>query len=409
MKPSSETFLPGQIASMGNTDLKTHFRNVLTAFSADPAFALPPAVREWFAQGNGEVILLGTTDFSQATVLELGETFKISAVVDDFRHGKGFQFHGLPIITSREFSKRAEDKSLLAINGCRYDYSRRYFEGLCRYNGINVLNFEQAVRLSGIHCKHHCLDDWGQHIVSHANAYLNLLDRLVDDYSRDTLLCILLFQLTCNQEWYLHVARPYSTLYFRSGLWSPGRSESFVDCGASVGESTTALIDVADGSFKKIWMIEPDRLNIVTLNQFISNLHKTLSPSCSGHIQLHACALGKEEDSLPFAHLGGHSGHLLSNNEKTDPDNLVPVRTLDRLIDGAPTLIKMDLEGAELDTLKGGCELISRHCPKICVSAYHRPEDILTLTDYVGTLCDDYRIGLRHHTEDRWDTCLYFY
>ncbi|MDR1423542.1 MAG: FkbM family methyltransferase [Azoarcus sp.] len=403
MKPSLQETI--QIISMENADLKVHFHNALTAFRADPAFALSPAVREWFARGSGEVILLGTTNYSQAVALELGEAFKISAVVDDFRHGKGFQFCGLPIITSREFSKRAGDKSLLAINGCRFDYSRRYFEELCRYNSINVLNFEQAVRLSGIRCRDHRSADWGQHIASHADAYFNLLDKLVDGYSRDTLLCVLLFHLTCNKEWHLHVARPYSTLYFRSGLWSPGRNESFVDCGASSGESTTALVDLTGGNFKKIWMIEPDRLNVETLNKFISNLHKTLP----GRIQLHACALGKEECSLPFAHLGGYDGHLLACTEKTDPDSLVPVRTLDKLIDGAPTLIKLDIEGAELDALKGGCGLISRYRPKICASAYHRAEDILTLTDYVGALCDDYRIGLRHQGEDRFDTCLYFY
>ena len=27
----------------------------------------------------------------------------------------------------------------------------------------------------------------------------------------------------------------------------------------------------------------------------------------------------------------------------------------------------------------------------------------------IDTIAPDYRIGLRHHTEDRWDTCLYFF
>jgi hypothetical protein len=109
-----------------------------------------------------------------------------------------------------------------------------------------------------------------------------------------------------------------------------------------------------------------------------------------------------------FSHCG-HLGHLLPLAGNAAPDTFVPVMPLDMLIDGKPTLIKMDIEGAELAALKGGRGLISENRPKLCVSAYHRPEDILALTDYIGTLRDDYRIGLRHHTEDRWDTCLYFY
>jgi hypothetical protein len=79
------------------------------------------------------------------------------------------------------------------------------------------------------------------------------------------------------------------------------------------------------------------------------------------------------------------------------------------LLDQEPTIIKMALEGAELAALKGARRLIAESRPKLCVCAYHRPEDILTLTACVGGARDDYRIGLRHHGEHRWDTCLYFY
>jgi FkbM family methyltransferase len=390
---------------MENTDLKIHFCNAVNAFREDPGFALPPVIRDLFAQKgqNTEVVLLGTTDFSRVFMRELRQMVNVVAVVDDFRAHKGFQFEELPIITSQEFVEQHGHESVIAVNGCRYDYSRRYFKNLCRRHGIHELNFEQAVRLAGIHCRDYRLDDWGDHITANVDAYLALLPRLADDESRSTLLSILLFHLTGNQEWRLHVTHPYSTLYFRSGLWSPGLNENFVDCGASIGESTTALLDVTNGNFNKIWMIEPDRFNIQTLERFISNI-----PS-SPAIKLHACALGEKEDVLPFCHQGGHGGCLLPISEAHAPESQVSVMPLDKLIDDVPTLIKMDIEGAELAALKGGRALISEYRPKLCVSAYHRPEDILTITSYVNGVRDDYRIGLRHHTEDRWDTCLYFF
>ncbi|MGW8346832.1 FkbM family methyltransferase, partial [Xanthomonas axonopodis pv. khayae] len=89
--------------------------------------------------------------------------------------------------------------------------------------------------------------------------------------------------------------------------------------------------------------------------------------------------------------------------------NQVDVFPIDDVIDDAPTFIKMDIEGSELSALKGAQGAISQCKPKMAISAYHRATDLLDLSDFALSLNPDYRIGLRHHTPDRWDTCLYFY
>ncbi|PPU65519.1 hypothetical protein [Xanthomonas pisi] len=40
---------------------------------------------------------------------------------------------------------------------------------------------------------------------------------------------------------------------------------------------------------------------------------------------------------------------------------------------------------------------------------YKTMSDVLDLVGAVENIRDDYRTGLHHRTEDRWDTCLYFY
>ena len=45
----------------------------------------------------------------------------------------------------------------------------------------------------------------------------------------------------------------------------------------------------------------------------------------------------------------------------------------------------------------------------MALSAYHRATDLLDLSETALLLNPNYRVGLRHHTEERWDTCLYFY
>ena len=392
--------------------LITIFQQAVSSYQVSPWFCIPPeACRIYQSEGGlTQVVLLGTTQFSQLFINEAAGRIKIVGVVDDFKAKDGAAFHGIPIISSEAMLRLAREQRIISINGCRYDYSRRYFKNLTLQHVIPMLNFEQALRLLSISpCTDHRIDDWGGYIASHAAELIALSHRLDDDYSRFTLFSVLLSHLTCNPEWILNAAKPYLTLYFRSGLWLPSQGERFADCGASIAESTKAFIDATDGVFKKIWMIEPDEVNQRTIASFITDYS---GPPVTGEkavIELLGVALGSEDGEMPFLHEGGHGGHLLAAPTDQAICRNVAVRRLDGLLDDSPTLIKMDIEGAELETLKGAQEHILHGRPKMAISAYHRASDLLDISKYVEGLRGDYKIGIRHHTEERWDTCLYFY
>lgn len=166
---------------------------------------------------------------------------------------------------------------------------------------------------------------------------------------------------------------------------------------------------MTDGQFDKIWMIEPDEINQEKLTAFIEDYQRNYALNPDRSIELIKAALGNVPGEMPFLHEGGHGGHLLASATDNAICRTVQVRTLDQLIDSPVTLIKMDMEGAELSALQGAQRLITDHKPKLAVSAYHRSSDLLDLVGFIDSLRDDYRVGLRHHTEERWDTCLYFY
>ena len=76
-------------------------------------------------------------------------------------------------------------------------------------------------------------------------------------------------------------------------------------------------------------------------------------------------------------------------------------------IGGHPTLIKMDIEGAEEAALEGArCTILDRK-PKLTFSIYHRPFDPIILTEKVLSIRSDYKFYMRHHTMGIWDTVLY--
>ena len=69
--------------------------------------------------------------------------------------------------------------------------------------------------------------------------------------------------------------------------------------------------------------------------------------------------------------------------------------------------IKLDVEGAELDVLKGATNSIATWKPKMAISAYHKVDDLWVLTKFIKSIRADYEFALRHwstSTED--DTYL---
>lgn len=394
--------------NFGSVPLRKAFLKAVADYKIDPRGCLPAALAS-AGSALPAVVLLGTTPFSHLFITEAGSRVRILGVVDDFKAAEGANFHGVPILKSSEYLELARQQSIVAVNGCRYDYSRRYFKNLTLRHAQPMLNFEQAIRWLNVTCGDHRIQDWGDYIATHAQALCELGERLVDDYSKVTLFSVLLSHLTCDPEWILHCAKPYLSLYFRSGLWVPGQHERFVDCGASIAESTKAFLDATDGQFDKIWMIEPDEINQEKLAEFISTYQRDSSLTPHASIELIKVALGSQSGEMPFLHEGGHGGHLLATPTDNSICRTVQVRSLDQLIDSPVTLIKMDMEGAELEALHGAQRLIADHKPKLAISAYHRPSDLLDLVGFVNSVRNDYRIGLRHHTEERWDTCLYFY
>ncbi len=69
--------------------------------------------------------------------------------------------------------------------------------------------------------------------------------------------------------------------------------------------------------------------------------------------------------------------------------------------------VKMDVEGAELATLRGAVDILRHFRPKLAVCLYHRPEDFFTIPQFLHELDLGYRFYLEHHFMNNWETVLY--
>ncbi|MEK5071457.1 FkbM family methyltransferase [Sporosarcina sp. FSL K6-1508] len=69
--------------------------------------------------------------------------------------------------------------------------------------------------------------------------------------------------------------------------------------------------------------------------------------------------------------------------------------------------IKMDIEGAELNALKGAEKTILKFRPKMAISIYHKIEDFSEIHKYIDGLNCDYSFYLDHFTTFAEETILY--
>jgi len=69
--------------------------------------------------------------------------------------------------------------------------------------------------------------------------------------------------------------------------------------------------------------------------------------------------------------------------------------------------IKMDIEGAEFEALKGARQTIEKYKPELAICVYHSIEDFTRLARYVDGLGLGYRFALGHFTSHAEETVLF--
>ena len=70
--------------------------------------------------------------------------------------------------------------------------------------------------------------------------------------------------------------------------------------------------------------------------------------------------------------------------------------------------IKLDVEGAELDVLRGAVTTIARFKPILALSAYHKWDDFWTLMNFLKSIRPDYEFAMRQFVMSREDGAYLF-
>ena len=79
---------------------------------------------------------------------------------------------------------------------------------------------------------------------------------------------------------------------------------------------------------------------------------------------------------------------------------------MDDIVKENTSLIKMYIEGAELDAISGAKHLIENGSP-LAISVYHKPSDIWMIPELILSINPCYKFYLRHYSKSIVDTVLY--
>lgn len=288
---------------------------------------------------------------------------------------------GLPIISPQVLKDKYPDANILI---CSVNYKKEIIHDLSVL-GINpkCIFLRESLNL------HEMTDS---DIEPHIAGYQRAFDLFHDEQSKQ----ILLERIQCYLTSSPITASPTTLQYFDPEIIALSNDEIFVDGGMYTGDTANVFFKMTGNHYKHYYGFEPDEKNFRIANEnLLGQANLTLVPQ----------GLWSKDGQLTFS-------QSLTSSSRVDENgggSFVQVTSLDRYFCNKtpPTFIKMDIEGAELEALKGAADIISQHKPKLAICAYHKPEDLYTLPEWIKSCRKDYQFYLRHYTASIYETVLY--
>ena len=174
---------------------------------------------------------------------------------------------------------------------------------------------------------------------------------------------------------------------------------NIVDCGGFIGDLMVPL-KKHHISYNKVFSFEPNKKLFDVMQKNISD----------NNLQDKFFAFNKGVwNKSGVAFLNFDEMDIAGGNIKDQQKGIaVETITIDEFFnDVRVDFIKMDIEGAELNALRGGIKVIQRDRPILAVSLYHSVNDVVDIPIYLHEMLSEYNFFVRHHSLIGSETVLY--
>ena len=259
----------------------------------------------------------------------------------------------------------------------------------------NIYSFEVELNLNlGFE-----VEDYRKFVIKHFNDFCALKGLFADSLSYETLKNVVKGRITGNLDYYEEVA--VFPQYFGNDFLNKNVYYRFVDCGAYIGDTFKEWDHFinANGipiSEVKYFGLEPD-----------ANTFRSLKKAVEGkEIYTSIFDVGAWNESGVLRFQTAARGE--SKGVENEGEEEISVVELDDLLGGERiSMIKMDIEGSEMQAIEGATGIIKEQKPCLAICIYHKYSDIFDVIKKIHSISPDYKLYLRHHNYSGPDTILY--
>lgn len=350
--------------------------------------------------GNEHYALYGAGELGREVLRRLRKAgIEPVAFADDTPEKQGQSIDGLKVMSPRTAFQTFGPRLVFVVTilnpHINFVTARRRLQEL---TGARVLSFLHLAWRYPQTCLPYRQFELPANVLKKAAAIRGAFDLFSDEDSCRQFVAHLRFRLYLD-----YAALPPSAPdnYFPTGLLSGLPPETtFVDCGAYDGDTIRAFLVHQRGRFRSIFAFEPDPHNYEQLKTYV----RTLEPHEAKRIQIFQAAVGARNTRLRFDSAGNMSSAF---NDAGAIE--VEVLTIDHVVEesGALNYVKLDVEGAEWEVLRGAERLMKRAPTLLAISVYHQPDDLWELPLYVAAQNPSYRFYLRTQGEDGTEIICY--
>ena len=237
---------------------------------------------------------------------------------------------------------------------------------------------------------------------SHKDELRRVCDMLADAQSKRVFENVIRYKLSGDIKLLREAETPSEEKF---NLMNIGIEETYVDLGAYNGDTLIEFLNETSLQFKKLYAMEPDAKNY-------RKLKRRLYMIGSAIFEAYNVGAWDEDTTATFDMRAGRGSRALTAEGKSvNPARFRDVKMMkvDTMLRGdAASYIKIDVEGAEENALRGAKETIAKCRPKLNIALYHRNEDMFRLPLLVNEMNKKYKLYMRHHPYiPDWDTNLY--
>lgn len=226
-------------------------------------------------------------------------------------------------------------------------------------------------------------------IKSHWDDLCWLYQNLADYRSKKVLYGILHYWLTFDFADKNTIVENNYDDYYDFDILTCSEDEVFVDLGAYNGDSALSYIENF-GSYKRIYCYEMASSAMKEMEQKLAAFD---------HIVYRQAAVGNRNESAFMTEINGATTNFIVSPQEVDIEKRiqVPMVKLDDDICEPITFLKMDIEGSELEAMKGAEQHIRKDKPKLAVCSYHNNHHIYEIPRLMREYNPQYKLYMRYN------------